>query len=624
MKLKAVEVLSIATRLFSSSGRKKSSPGNAKNRNKNESTNASINTSRNGSAVAGRSKKATSSVSKAKTEKNVDKSKLIKSFAVFAALVIFIAAVIFTIYFLIFGLSPVHSVVTIEIGEPTPDAAIFAKNPETEITFLSGKGILDNTLTKLGDINLTVLVSEKEKEYDVILRVVDTTPPVATILAQYLSLGDTPSPGSFVTDIIDKTEVTVTFKEAPDFTTIGKKDISIILKDEGGNATELNTSAYIFDVNEGITLEAGTPLNSIPLQEFLMREETLNGAYDMVPLWLENSFTQEQLNNVGELNFNVILNHSSKPSKISIVDTTPPTGTAIDLNTWLGKTHEPLDFIEDAHDYSSFTAIFQTTPDFTHVGTQSVTILLEDVWGNKSEFTSEMTIQIDTIPPEIRGIEDINISLGSNILYREGVTVWDNADGYIDFDVDSSEVDNNKLGEYTVTYIATDSSGNETRVTATVTVAEFTTESLMEMIDVILEDILEPAMDETEKARAIHRWVRGRIAYGANAEREIERAAFRGLQRRTGDCFTYFAVSTLMLDRVGIENMEIRRTEGARSTNHYWSLINIDGIWYHFDSTPNIFGFFGFMFTSEEAARVSRTSARNYYAFDPALYPPIA
>ena len=575
----------IATRLIGSSGRSNNNPENAKN-------NSSSNKNKS-SGITG----------------------------VLIALIIVLGLSAAIVLFYIYGLAPVRPVVRIEVGEPMPSATIFAKRHGTNVTYTAGAPEDPSTyiLTTLGDLDLTVLVSETE--YNVILRVVDTIPPTATPQAQFVSLGETLAADMFVTDVYDKTEVSVRFKTPPDFYSIGKKDVHLILEDEGRNTTAVQSTLYIFDVDiHGITVEAGTPFSDIQIPDFLIKDDSLNGVYDKIPLRFEINPPEEELGIVGDFSIRILLNEISFPSVITIVDTTPPTGKVLNLSTWLEKTLDPLEFFEEVHDFSDFTATFLTPPDTSYEGTREVIIILEDIWGNTSEFKASMTVEADTIAPEIRGVSDLTIAQGSNVLYREGVTAWDNVDGDIDFEVDSSAVDNNKLGTYTVTYTAIDSSGNISTETATVTVAEFTTESLLAMIDDILDDILDPNSDETEKARAIHRWVRGRISYGASTDREIERAAFRGLQRRTGDCFTFYAVSTLMLDRVGIENIEITRTPGARSTAHYWSLINIDGLWYHFDATPNNFGFFGFMFTSAEAARVS---PRNYYTFDPHLYPPI-
>jgi len=396
---------------------------------------------------------------------------------------------------------------------------------------------------------------------------------------------------------------------------------------ENLNITEVLTKLFIFDIykNEGITIEAGTPLPEIPVHDFLTKDDGLAGIYSFIPIIFDKPISQTQANTVGIYDVIILINEKPFTSKITVKDTTPPTCSTIDIEVWLGQPPSPHDFIEDAHDYSEFSTRFKEEPDFLTEGTQDITIILEDIWGNSSEFFTKLTITKDTTPPEIHGTKDLTVARGANVLYRTDVTAYDNADGDIDFEIDSSAVNIDTLGEYPVIYYAVDSSGNETSITITITIVEFTPESVNESLDKILEEIIDDSMDQTEQARAIHRWVRNRISYGANSERDLYTAAYRGLQRRTGDCYTYFAISKLMLDRVGINNVDIKRTPGARSTNHYWSLIEIDGEWYHFDSTPNIFGVQGFMLTARQAANVSANSrSRNYYAYDPALYPPIA
>ncbi|MCL2819232.1 MAG: hypothetical protein FWD38_00145 [Oscillospiraceae bacterium] len=530
------------------------------------------------------------------------------------------------VYFMMFA-GPVRSVVTIEAGQPMPGVSVFLRNPESEAEFISDTSGI--TLNKTGDIKLSVKVNDDT--FNVTLRVVDTIPPSATAVNQFIVLGESPSVDMysadvFVTDIIDETNVTVTFEKSPLFKETGKEEIIVILKDEGGNTTKIAVNAYIFTVNEEITIEAGMDFQDINAHILLAEDDELYGVYEYAPVRFERDIPQQQLNTVGQYDVTILFNQRLFPIKITVADTSPPTGVAKHLYTWLGKTHTPLDFIEDAHDFSEFTARYASDPDFSSTGTQEVTIILQDVWGNSSEFSAALTIERDTIPPEIRGARDLTVAQGANILYRTGVTVWDNADGDIDFEVDSSAVEIDVLGEYPVIFSAVDSSGNKSSITITITIVEFTPESVTESIDAVLANIIDNTMDQTEQARAIHTWVRSSISYGAGInERDTYRAAHRGLQRRTGDCYTYFAISSLMLDRVGINNVEIIRIPGARSTNHFWSLIEIDGLWYHFDSTPNIFGVMGFMLTSPEAARVSASSRSwNYYAYDPALYPPVA
>jgi len=520
------------------------------------------------------------------------------------------------------GAAAVHSIVTIEAGEPMPGAVIFAKNPEDNVEYVTdvSKFILNSVM----DIDLQVRIDTIE--YEVILRVVDTIAPTAKAQYQTSVKGATVTADMFVTDIIDATNVSVSYKEQPDFTKIGKQDFTVVLEDEGNNITELFTCIYIFDANaaDGLTIEAGTKVADIPIRNYLIESSDLTGMYDKIEMRFEKGIDQTQANTVGEYDVDIILGNTMFTSYIKVVDTTPPTGSPLGMELWIGQTAAPLDFIHNAHDFSDFTARFLTEPDFTIEGEQIVTVIAEDIWGNASEFSSILLMKLNTTPPEIRNAQDFTVIRGSNVLYREGVTAWSVVDGEIDFEVDASAVRNNAVGSYKVIYTAVDSNGLTTTVTVTVRVVEFTRRTAEEQADSILSGIINSSMSQTEKARAIHRWIRSNIRYSGNAERDRYKAAYTGLINRHGDCFTYYAISALMLDRAGITNVQIRRTPGARPTNHWWNLIQINGLWYHFDACPNNYGFYGFMFTAEEAARLSANQASlNYYAYDPSLYPRI-
>ena len=114
------------------------------------------------------------------------------------------------------------------------------------------------------------------------------------------------------------------------------------------------------------------------------------------------------------------------------------------------------------------------------------------------------------------------------------------------------------------------------------------------------------------------------------------RAAYDGLRTGQGDCFSYFALSKAIFARLGIETMDIKRTEGISIQSHYWNYVNIGTAdaakWYHFDACP-IKGEhprFGFLLTDEQvndytASRTmeedGKTVSNFFYAYDAARYP---
>ena len=103
------------------------------------------------------------------------------------------------------------------------------------------------------------------------------------------------------------------------------------------------------------------------------------------------------------------------------------------------------------------------------------------------------------------------------------------------------------------------------------------------MADQILSQITTAEMSKRQKANAIYDWVRGHMKYVNHSEKgDWVKAAYDGLRKKKGDCYTYYAVSLALLTRADIESIEVVRTDG----HHWWNLINCGDGWYHFDTTP--------------------------------------
>ena len=71
---------------------------------------------------------------------------------------------------------------------------------------------------------------------------------------------------------------------------------------------------------------------------------------------------------------------------------------------------------------------------------------------------------IDTIKPEIIGVKDITIKQGDTIDLTQNIKVEDNIDKDIPL-VITGDIDTNKVGEYEITYTATDKSNNKAEQT---------------------------------------------------------------------------------------------------------------------------------------------------------------
>ena len=98
-------------------------------------------------------------------------------------------------------------------------------------------------LSALGEYPVTLKVDRQS--FDLTLRVADTIPPAARAVSREGQPGQVWSPEDFTRDIIDRSPVTLRFAEAPDFFLRGSQDITVIITDEGGNATEIKATLKI-------------------------------------------------------------------------------------------------------------------------------------------------------------------------------------------------------------------------------------------------------------------------------------------------------------------------------------------------------------------------------------------
>lgn len=121
--------------------------------------------------------------------------------------------------------------------------------------------------------------------------------------------------------------------------------------------------------------------------------------------------------------------------------------------------------------------------------------------------------------------------------------------------------------------------------------------------------------NDVDTAREIVNWVHSNINYHIEtSDMTFEEAAYQGFTRKTGDCYVYFACTKMLLDCAGIPNLMVERYP-VYTNGHYWNLVQLNGEWYHCDSTvfkdhPDMY----FMCTDDEIAD-------SHHEFNFALYP---
>lgn len=221
------------------------------------------------------------------------------------------------------------------------------------------------------------------------------------------------------------------------------------------------------------------------------------------------------------------------------------------------------------------------------LGKHTISVIVN---GKTKKYTVEI---VDTTAPVIE-VGEIRINISDGIAWKKQATVTDNSDGKIDIKVDSSAVNTSVAGTYTVTYTATDESGNSSTATATVIVGtkEVTEDMLYTEIDRVIAQIIKPEMNTEAKVRTIYAYVQDSINYASTAKTDdFVYAAYMSLfSSGTGDCYSYFAASKAFFERLGIENIDMKRASGGAVGEHYWNLVNIGTKeapkWYHYDANP--------------------------------------
>ncbi|NLK75086.1 MAG: DUF5011 domain-containing protein [Clostridiales bacterium] len=520
-------------------------------------------------------------------------------------------AILVVVLALIYFKPKVKKVVTVEAGSISIDPQEFVLNRNDRATFVTDLMELD--LNKPGNYEVKIKVGNRV--YYSALEVIDTTPPKARVVDQVIVKNDEVEALSFVTDIDDATDVTVSFKEKPDTATTGDKEVTLVLTDTSNNRTELKARFTVVDVEKSIQIEAGS-VNNITINDFI-KDNFRQGKFitDISNLNLSIPATNE---------IQIEVEGNPVTVYVEVVDTTPPRGRFTSLEVWQGEVVDAKRFVTDIRDMSPVEVYYKEEPDFSVLGEHQATIILEDASNNKLEQVVSYTVIKDTEPPKIIGASDKTVYIGESVSFRKGITVQDNKDDKVELNVDSTAVNLKKEGTYELIYSATDSSGNKTtrKVNVIVKKIVISEETVYQLADNVLAKITNDSMSKKDKAYAIYKWTKDNVGYtGTSDKTDWLKEAHRGFTEGVGDCFTYFAVAEALLTRAEIDRLMVTRVGGE--TRHYWHLINCGDGWYHFDTTRHKDGKDTFMLTEAEAEEYTRIRGNNYYVYDKTLYPDV-
>jgi len=406
--------------------------------------------------------------------------------------------------------------------------------------------------------------------------------------------------------------LTAEFLTTPSTDRLGVEDVQVQLQDAAGNKTVVSGALVVMQGTRSPVVEAGASASEITPSLFLWDAFAVNAVFVTDIESLDLRVHDERIP------VRLSINGFPFDGALDVQDTIPPSANAHEMTVWtIDENVQAIDFVTNIVDGTEVTTRFAEDYDFSVIGELNIKIILTDSAGNTTELQTRAHVALDTEPPVIHGAIERNFFMGPGISYRSGVTVTDNRDKDVPLQVDSSKVDPYAPGYYPLTYSATDESGNTSSVTVTIRILNASEEMAYEKADEVIKKIIKDDMTDRQKARAVFIWVRNNIVYGRAADTSGPlQGAYAGFLTGKGDCYTYYAVSEVLLKRAGLETVGLERVPEGR-TRHYWNLVYIDDGWYHFDTCPPPLDADTLLFTESQAkwftTRIGNSTTYTHY-----------
>src|SRR5574344_522765 len=374
--------------------------------------------------------------------------------------------------------------------------------------------------------------SKNEKRYKIIryVTVVDKTAPTITLNGKNdITIGVNSSykdEGATASDIVDG-NVTVNVSGTVDTTKLGNYTLTYTATDSHNNTSSVTRTLHVVDTiapvislngDENITVEAGSTYTELGATVNDNYDATVTKQYPIV-IWDITDGNRTIVKSIdttklGKYRLMYLakdssgnqtldknnLSHDYVYRYVNVVDTTAPiislNGGNITLEA--GSTYTELgatmtDNYDATNNHLEPTEILYRTSMSSHgtpvtsvntlvPGVYSLKYTCKDSSGNICELTNSKNEKrykiiryvtvVDTTAPTITLNGKNDITIGVNSSYKdEGATASDIVDGNVTVNV-SGTVDTTKLGNYTLTYTATDSHNNTSSVTRTIHVVD--------------------------------------------------------------------------------------------------------------------------------------------------------
>ncbi|MFM8659406.1 MAG: HYR domain-containing protein, partial [Candidatus Nitrosotenuis sp.] len=326
------------------------------------------------------------------------------------------------------------------------------------------------------------------------ITVQDTTKPTITIPADITAEATSASDNTLqlksptASDTVSSVSVT---NDAPETFDLGEHTVTWTATDESGNTSTVTQKITIVDTTKptitipaDVTQEATSKLeNAVKLDapsviDNVEVESITSDAPALFPVGV-TMVTWTATDSSGLV--------STISQKITIVDTTKPEIHVFDVT--MEATSEGKNSVDFGNiltnDLVEVVSVANDSPDYFKLGVTTVTWTAKDAAGNTATATQTITVQ-DTTKPTISAPEDVIFeATSSNNDVKLGKPV--SSDTVSDVDVTNDAPESFPLGETTVTWTATDSSGNISTATQKITVQDTTKPTITAPADITQE-----------------------------------------------------------------------------------------------------------------------------------------
>ena len=401
-------------------------------------------------------------------------------------------------------------------------------------------------------------------------------PETVVLRERYILSGSSISPDQLVFGL-EGTGIKVLFEQQPSLTQTGWQDVQLRFE-KGNQYCLLSAKVYCFTITNEVAVKMLED-RVVTVRDYITDENVEATFGTTTPANVDRSVC-------GKSTLKLICDGLEYDVIFHVEDNVPPRGTGVATTFEAGTAVDPATLVENIIDHSEVTVTFAEEIDLTVIGKHTVKLLLTDAYGNTATVETVVTVTKPRIEPEFTGMGVIYIQVGETIAYKKGVTCIDPQDGSLTYTVDKSQVDTATEGVYYVTYSATDSDGNTTTLQRKVVVEMVTREVVERYAQKVLDKIITEGMTRDQKINAVYKYTQKAVDYiGTSDKSSIVMGAYEGFTSGLGDCYTYYAMNVIMLEMLGIENLEVTRIGGT--SHHWWNLVLFeDGMYYHVDSCP--------------------------------------